>query len=143
MSNVEQLSSSRYRYAFIRRIATKLYDTSFLNVKTGPQMKYCPCRWENCEDTGVCFKKFSQISSFPRYQTAFYTDYLHCISSFQPSSRPSFWKIVFLAWQERYFPASSLSTMSDNVLVVVLPSFEVCGRKKKPFISNTRRKLTT
>jgi hypothetical protein len=36
-----------------------------------------------------------------------------------------------------------LSTMSDNVLVVVLPSFEVCGRKKKPFISNTRRKLTT
>lgn len=64
-------------------------------------------------------------------ESIFFFHYSHWMSNFQPSSSASDGDIWLYALHDKYFPASARLKVIDNVLVVWLPSLEVCNEKIK------------
>lgn len=64
------------------------------------------------------------------------------MSNLQPSSRASVADMWLYALHDKYFPASERLNVIDNVLVVWLPSLDVCqGEEKKKSENILIRKL--
>lgn len=59
--------------------------------------------------------------------------YSHWMSNFQPSSSASVGDMWLYALHDKYFPASERLKVIDNVLVVWLPSLDVCKTKQIKF----------
>ena len=79
--------------------------------------------WRNI----VWFRGFMQlISSLRRRARKRFLYYLHWMSNFQPSSSASEGDMWLYALHDKYFPASERLKVIDNVLVVWLPSLDVC-----------------
>lgn len=85
------------------------------------------------EDFCVCFQAF-KIDKLPvpndiawlYLKTIFL--YSHWMSNFQPSSSASEGDMWLYALHDKYFPASERLKVIDNVLVVWLPSLDVCNK---------------
>lgn len=62
--------------------------------------------------------------------SVFFFHYSHWMSNFQPSSSASDGDMWLYALHDKYFPASARLKVIDNVLVVWLPSLDVCNETK-------------
>lgn len=62
--------------------------------------------------------------------------HLHCISNLHPSSNASDGTAWLYALHDKYLPASERLNVVDNVLVVWLPSLDVCKKNKNILIKN-------
>lgn len=88
----------------------------------------------------VCSKAFLKEISFNWSKLFDYTWnpislllslYSHWMSNFQPSSSASEGDMWLYALHDKYFPASDRLKVIDNVLVVWLPSLDVCKERKR------------
>lgn len=69
----------------------------------------------------------------------FFRHYSHWMSNLQPSSSASEGDMWLYALHDKYFPASERLSVIDNVLVVWLPSLDVCNKRRREKKFNLER----
>lgn len=94
------------------------------------------CQWilihPHCSSrsSSLRFKLFAKCLKRREKKTPHYS---HWMSNFQPSSSASVGDMWLYALHDKYFPASERLKVIDNVLVVWLPSLDVCKTKQIKF----------